>query len=170
MKRFDYPKRIAVSVAILSFFALTVALVISCHKEDASGQKDLNTLKEKVSAWLDLQKPATQPNKAATVELLKTNLDFGKHWYEQLNTDERLLVIPVKNPFREAKKVAESSILNLILFITKAGAIRRSNLVLFVPDANNRIAKLPANTYRDIFNNRVLKCSGRFQFMSPSPG
>jgi len=72
-------------------FLFLAAFFFSCKKEESKNSEPSSVNKElqtKINSWLDGQKPKTQPNKAANVELLKDNLDFSKLSIEKSKENE----------------------------------------------------------------------------------
>ena len=147
------------------FLFLATVLFFACKKEfskDPPGDE----ITTKVKSWLDLQKPATQPNKTANVELLKNNLDFSKLRYEELNRDKQFLIVPVNDKFKTLKNIDKKTIPELVLTLDRRGNIERGNLVLYIPGPGSPSSELPANTFNKMYNSKNIDCNGTFRFLS----
>jgi hypothetical protein len=149
-------------------FILTIVLFNSCKKQttqDESGGASNSEMIMKVNSWLDQQKSKKQPNKAANIDLLKVNLDFSKLEIEKSDQQEQLLVIPINENFKTAKKIDKKLTPTLVLIVNSSGNIRKGNIVLYAPE-NEQLKSISSSTFYDIFNTATPQNNGRFQFLS----
>jgi hypothetical protein len=147
----------------LLLFSLPVCLALSCHKHDKPETATTN-YEAKVVTWLQGKKPTTQPLKAANVDLLSKNLDFSRLTVEESYKGEKLIIVPVKERFKELKNVNSKVIATLVIKLAASGEIRDGNLVLYTPKTESNI--IPANTFYAIFNTSEPPCDGEFKFLS----
>jgi len=152
-------KKISLSLTVVGLSLL----IASCKKEHARSTVDEQLL-SKVSLWLDAQKVPTKPNKAASIELLKNNLDFAKSWAEDSDGGEQILIVPANENYKELRKIDLKTIANLVLIFDKNGKIRRGNLVLYTAKDKN-LTTVPKNTFYDIYNTAEPAASGEFKFL-----
>jgi hypothetical protein len=106
--------------------------LFSCQKEFEKQNID-NTHGElilKINGWLDKQKSPTQPNKAANIDLLKDNLNFSELSFEELNQNEKFLIIPVNEDYETKKNIDKKTVLILLLVMDKSTNIIRGNLII----------------------------------------
>lgn len=153
---------------IIPFLFLT-AFFFSCKKEESKNAEPSYVNKElqtKINSWLDDQKPKTQPNKAANVQLLKDNLDFSKLTIEKSEGDEQIVIVPVKESLKALKKIDAVTIVNLVLILDKNGAIRRGNIALATSLDGSVKEKVPQNTFYSIYNTSHVDWDSKFQFLS----
>jgi len=146
----------------------TMLVLISCQKEFEK-QNTNNThgeLISKVNSWLDKQKSPIQPNKAANIDLLKDNLNFSELKFEELNQNEKFLIIPVNEDYETKKNIDKKTILVLLLVMDKSTNIIRGNLVLYSPEDNERLNEIPNHTFFKMYNEKSLDCNGLFNFLS----
>jgi hypothetical protein len=160
---------------VIGFAAINV-FFNSCKKDitnNPTDQENSQLNKEvitKVNAWLDSQKPANKPNKKATIELLKNNLDFSKLRVEEFKGNEQFLVIPVNEDFKTKKNVNKGTIPVLLLVVDKSGNINKGNLVLYIPQSGTTMSSLPNNTFYKMYYSKELDCSGMFRFLDITGG
>ncbi|HEX6847439.1 MAG TPA: hypothetical protein VF144_10685 [Chitinophagaceae bacterium] len=143
-----------------------ILFLVSCQKgtEDKTNTND--QLISKVNSWLDKQKFPSQPNKAGNIDLLKSNLSFSGLRFEQLNQEERFIVIPVNEEYAAKKNIDRNVVLMLLLVVNKATNIIRGNLVLYTPENNESLKTFPHNTFSKMHNNQNIDCNGLFNFQS----
>ena len=143
----------------------TMVVLFSCQKEALKTNSN-DQLISKVNTWLDKQKSPTQPNKAANIDLLKDNLNFSELKFEELNQNEKFLIIPVNEEYETKKNIDKKTILVLLLVMDKSTNIIRGNLVLYSPEDNQRLNEIPNHTFFKMYNNKNLDCNGLFSFLS----
>ena len=142
-----------------------MAVLVSCQKETEKTNSN-DQLTKKVNSWLDNQKSPSQPNKAANIDLLKDNLNFSEQRFEELNQNERFLVIPVNEDYEIKKNIDKKTVLVLLLVMDKSTNIIRGNLVLYSPEDNQRLNNIPNYTFFKMYNKTTLDCNGLFNFLS----
>ena len=142
-----------------------MVVLFSCQKEIEKTNSN-DQLTKKVNSWLDNQKSPSQPNKAANIDLLKENLNFSEQRFEELNQNERFLVIPVNEGYEIKKNIDKKTVLVLLLVMDKSTNIIRGNLVLYSPEDNQRLNNVPNYTFSKMYNNKNLDCNGLFNFLS----
>lgn len=121
---------------------------------------------DQIFAWLDNQKSEVTPIKNIIIDSLKNSSILDKMWVEKLNEEENLIIIPLSLEFHSQHN-AEFRPKNYLLFIEdKKGAIRRGNIIQFIP--NDRIAfpDLPVSSLHDFYNHKDLKADGKYVFLS----
>src|SRR6188474_684284 len=116
---------------------LLMLILLSCQKE-AEKTNSNDQLTKKVNSWLDDQKSPSQPNKASNIDLLKDNLNFSEERFEELNQNERFLIIPVNEDYETKKNIDKKTVLVLLLVMDKSTNIIRGSLVLYSPEDNRR--------------------------------
>ena len=140
-------------------------VLFSCQKEAEKANSNDQMFK-KVFSWLDHQKSPSQPNKAANIDLLKDNLNFSELRFEELNQNERFLIIPVHEDYETKKNIDKKTVLVLLLVMDKSENIIRGNLVLYSPEDSRHLDEIPNNTFFKMYNNKNLDCNGSFNFLS----
>jgi hypothetical protein len=148
------------------FFLLIIFLVFNSCKKDASKKHVDKETVAKVNSWLNNQKPISQPNKSANVDLLGNNLDFSNLRSEELNNGEQFLIIPLKKNFQTIKNIDKNSIPELVLILDRTGSIRKGNIVLYIPENNQSRKEVPDNAFNKIFNDKSPDGNGQFRFLS----
>ena len=149
----------------LSILGGALIVLFSCQKE-AEKTNSNDQLTKKVNSWLDNQKSPSQPNKASNIDLLKDNLNFSEERFEELNQNERFLIIPVNEDYETKKNIDKKTVLVLLLVMDKSTNIIRGNLVLYSPEDNRRLNEIPNYTFFKMYNNQSLDCNGMFNFLS----
>ena len=142
-----------------------MVVLFSCQKEAEKANSNDQMFK-KVFSWLDNQKSPSQPNKAANIDLLKNNLNFSELEFEELNVNERFLIIPVNEDYEIKKNIDKKAVLVLLLVMDKSENIIRGNLVLYSPEDSQHLGKIPNNTFSKMYNDKSLDCNGLFNFLS----
>lgn len=142
-------------------------VLFSCQK-DVEKKNNNDQLISKVNNWLDKQKSVNQPNRAANVDILKENIDFSGLRYEDLNVNERFIVMPIKDDYRIKKNIDNSTVPVLLLVMNTMGDIIRGNIVLFFPEDKKQIDKIPDNTFSKMYKEETINCNGLFRFLSPT--
>ena len=143
----------------------TMLVLFSCQKESIENESN-DQLISKVNNWLDKQKSPTEPNKAANIDLLKDNLNFTEQRFEDLNQNEKFLIIPVNEDYETKKNIDKKTVLVLLLVMDKSANIIRGNLVLYSPEDNQGLNEIPKHTFFKMYNNKSLDCNGLFNFLS----
>ena len=143
----------------------TMLVLFSCQKE-AVKTKSNDQLLKKVYSWLNNQKSPSQPNKAANIDLLKDNLIFSELSFEELNQNEKFLIIPVNEDYEIKKNIDKNTVLVLLMVIDESTNIIRGNLVLYSSYDNQRLNEIPKYTFFKMYNNKSLDCNGLFNFLS----
>ena len=147
------PLALLTAIAGLMFFG--------CQKASTNEPSNAE-LETQIVAWLLKQQSPKQPNKAANIDLLSKNLQFSELTTEDSHDGERLIIIPVKEEFKQLKKIENKYLPVVVLKLTKAGDIRVGNLVLFAPAQGQQV--IPKNTFYNIFNTAHPQCDGTFKF------
>jgi len=137
----------------------------SCKREFSPDTSSNNATISKVNAWLDEQKQGKLPNKAAKLDLLRTNLNFSNLHFEKSDNGEQFLIVPINEKFKATNGIDKNSIVNLFLVINTSGDIRSGNVVLYTA-ATGQVNKIPENTFYNIFNTAQPDCNGKFQFLT----
>ena len=149
---------------LLLSWIFAIGILSSCKKE-RSGPSIDQAIVSQVISWLDKQKVASQPNKAANIEMLKNHLVFSRSWEENSNEGETIMVIPIDDAFRNAKKIDEQQIPALVLVIDKSSKIRRGNVVLYTPK-DPTLKSIPRTAMHDVYTTAKPTASGQFRFLS----
>lgn len=158
---------------LLLLLSATAIFFVSCQKEisdqhDVSNSNSNKAVSEKINAWLDNSKSVKQPNKAANIELLKSNLDYSALRVEKSGQGEQLITVPVKEYFKTLKKIDKNATTYLLLIVDNTGNIRKGNLVLYTPKDGQVNSKMPENAFYKILNTGDPDCKGKFLFLSVS--
>lgn len=143
----------------------TVLILFSCKKEEEKANPNDQWLK-KVHSWLDNQKSPSQPNKAANIDLLKDNLNLSKLKIEELNQNEKFLIVPVNEDYETKKNIDKKTVLILLLVTDRSTNIIRGNLVLYSPEVGQPLNEIPNYTFSKMYNNKSIDCNGSFNFQS----
>lgn len=142
----------------------------SCRKdasdETANDSKFNDQVISKVKLWLEEQKAHMFEFKAANIDLLKENLEYSNLNIEVSGNNEKIIIIPINENFKQKRITDKNSIPNLVLIMSTSGDIRKGNVVLFKPKNNGTYSKVPKNTFYNIFNTAFVNCDGQFQFLS----
>jgi hypothetical protein len=153
----------------LSVLSLTIcATLTSCKKEVPTSLGVEKTLATTVTKWLESQKSVRQPSKAENIEQLKGNLDFSKASIEPFTDGDQLIVIPIKETFRDVKLPGSRSILNLVLINDRQNIIKNGRIAIYIPAAGEKLNKVPRNTFSRILTAETISCNGIFNFLSVS--
>lgn len=117
----------------------------------------------RVKAWLDEHTPVTDRDQRTGIQALQDSLDFDRLWFERLDTEEQLIIIPVRKNSGAPDRGASLSY--LLLEAGKSGKISKGNMVRFTPEDPSTVS-LPLATFSRLFNEKALDCSGRFIFLT----
>ena len=155
------------SLLFLPILWAMMLILASCQK-DADRKNNNDELISKIYSWLDKQKSANQPNKAANVDLLKENIDFLALKFEHFTNNEQFIVIPIKEKYKIEKHIDKNTPSVLLLVQDKAGSIIRGNIVQYFPENNQPMNSIPDNTFSKMYAEKNLECNGLFRFLSPT--
>jgi hypothetical protein len=154
------------------FFVFLVIFFSSCKKADQ--QTPVNSDAEKISSWLDHQKSSYNPhgrqtaNKDANIELLMENLAFNSATKGVLDDERDILLIPIKKNYATTKHVDDKSILSLLLFVDKLGAIKSGSIIDFNPAVSKGETALSITTLLSLLNQKKGQSDGNYKFLSVS--
>jgi hypothetical protein len=144
---------------------LSVVIYTGCKKDDSPKSFIDKEITQKVTAWLNTQKIASQPNKSKNIDLLLNNLDFNKASYEQTNTGDQILIIPVMEDLKVKKEIDVKSAVDLVLTFDNQKNIAKGNIVIYTL-GNGARSNIPANTFHSIYSGLSPGCNGLFKFLS----
>jgi hypothetical protein len=141
---------------------IAIIFLFACQKQTTENASKEN-LKEKIIAWLQNQKSPSQPNKAASIDLLAINLEFSKLTTEESHDGEQIIIIPLKEEFKRLKNISDNCIPVAVMKTTNEGNIRVGNVVLFIPSKGQ--TAIPKKTFYNIFYTTHPNCDGTFKFL-----
>lgn len=145
--------------------ALMFIALISCKKElqkTIPMQKDIDA----VSVYLKGQESVDALSRTRNVQALKKYLDWSKIHREDLHGGEHLIVIPVKDGFRQEFKVKEGTIITVLAYENSVGKIRNMRIVLYTAPQGTIVKSLPENTFQYITVGPMGKVTdGTYRFL-----
>lgn len=145
-------------VAIISF------LILSGCKKDITADPPENAYKTKVSSWIENKITAMVDSKE-NVELLKQNLDYTNMRVEESKRGEKLVVIPLLNGYKNARRLHANTIPNLVVSINTSDNVRNAHIVFFTPE-NTSLNALPTNAMRNIYTTALEVPDGKYTFLT----
>ncbi len=154
----------AISKLQLLFCVILIG-ALSCKKETSDTLNNDVTI-NKVNTWLDNQIILTKSAKAQNIQLLKENLDIANLKLENSEENEQLVIIPIKEAFKQLRNIDNKTTLYFVAIMNKTGSIRKANLVMYIPAAGKIITALPDKTFYNILNEGKNVASGQFRFLS----
>ncbi|HMK25076.1 MAG TPA: hypothetical protein VK483_03535 [Chitinophagaceae bacterium] len=163
-----YPPRFC--AALLLIFA-TMVIFNSCKKEvkQETLQDTMAANKgtiDKVNAWLNNEKSKATKDRPAKIQSLQDNLVFSDLRFEELNSGERLILIPVGKYFKSVNNKDNNPFNYLLLILDKTNNIRKGNIVQYVTPDGKTATAVPANTFYKFYNLKTLGCDGKFTFLT----
>jgi len=150
----------------------SVTLFYACNKKDSytttRNYRDSNNIMQNVYSWLDKQKTESQVHSNANIDLLKVNLNFSKAFYEELQLNKRMLIVPINEELAIKKNIDKNRIFNLVAILDPSGNILNANVVIFKAKENILKSALPENTFSNIYKSEKIDINGQFKFLSVS--
>jgi hypothetical protein len=132
--------------------------LFSCKKEE-SKQEDsaiVNKTIVKVNEWLDAQiSYSTKSEIKESLKSLKSNLIPGSLWYEKLNQEEKLIIVPIGRGYKLDHNKNMNPINCLLLIETKEGKIRKGNIVQYI--STHQSSQIPKGTFFKYYNSEKLE-------------
>lgn len=158
----------------LIFLLAIISLAFGgCKKVDDSPEgssiNDQISVAQKINTWLDKQKKNARNNCLeinANIDFLKANLDIADARKEQLDSNQNLLIIPIKNEVIVKHKLDKTSTLTLFLLIDNTGKIKDGGINYFLPSDGIKHNKLPENTFTNMFNYKPVALNGKYRMLT----
>lgn len=157
------------SITIIILLSVCFLGNLSCQKQvsnsNLESQQDSTTSK-KVVAWLDLQKDNIRDSAGkTTVSNLKSNLVFSSLAIEQLNNEERLIIIALKPDFKTLNITSQKTLKSLVVIENLKGEFRLGNIIEVIPQ-KQILEKLPQNLISKVYNNKRNELNGIVSIMT----
>lgn len=149
--------------ATIALYAFCLMLIAGCRKDNKNGQSmPSNELNSKINNWLTTQQYPKTPERNQKIDLLRQYLDYDHISFEDLNSGERFMIIPVKPGFKTVNNKNNNPLNSLVLTLDKTDKIREGKIIQFVPESGIAPDRLPQNTIHKIFNSKPVTFNGSF--------
>lgn len=151
------------------FFLLAGLLAFYACKKNSEEVQAVNAstagMAEKVTAWLESQKFATNPERNQKIEELKSGLVTSGLRIEKRNEKERLIIVPFSKEFKTEYNSQNKPLMHLVAALGADGKITGGNIIQYVPKSGQATA-LPENTFSKIYTHQNTGCDGKFSTLS----
>lgn len=144
---------------------VTTVLIIACKKSESRSTADKG-IAGQVSAWLNSQKLSSNAIDNEKISTLINSLDMSGLRYEELNTNKKFVVIPLKKAFSTGHPQNDNGINILLLKMHKEGNIEKGYIVQYSPKASAGNNLLPQNCFYKMFRSEIPEADGHFLFLN----
>ncbi|MEQ1676797.1 MAG: hypothetical protein ABL876_08855 [Chitinophagaceae bacterium] len=160
------PPPIAGRLQNISVLLITV-LFISCQKESSpQSESSNNKTTSKIITWLEKQKATASAEGVAKIQSLKKNLDFSLLTTGLFNSEEPIIIVPIKKSFVATSNADRNPINSLVFFLDNKEDIRRGNILQYISTQRVSSRRVLANFFDRYYNFRITDFTGSLVYVT----